>query len=205
MLAGAADRDGDVEARRDGLARQPNLLGRRVPAEVARGAARPRGALQQGGELFEQRKCRRVAEPAPSGDDHRRLFELDPCAFWLGGAEHLDPRFAEDIAAAYASAAPGVRRQAIERLRLDGHYLEGCAERNLGAGVTAVGRSDGMQPSPFDVQFHAVHGDCGLVLERQRRAKIAAEARLAEEHDIGSGLRDCRFHRGQVGIACAAR
>ncbi len=62
-----------------------------------------------------------------------------------------------------------------------------------------------MEPAPHDVEFDAVHGDGGLVLEGECGAKIAAQARLAKEDDIGARLRNRGFDRRQVGIGkCAS-
>ena len=75
VLDRAGDADGDVELRRDGLARLADLRRVRVPARVDDGARCGNGAAERLRELLDELEVLRAAEAAAAGDDHVRVLD----------------------------------------------------------------------------------------------------------------------------------
>ena len=64
MLNGTADRDSDVELRRDGLSRLPDLFAVRAPSCIDNGARRSDGTAEGRGEIFDHLKVLMSARKA---------------------------------------------------------------------------------------------------------------------------------------------
>ena len=74
--AGDADRDVQLQAHLSpGLA---DLIAVRTPAVVGHGTRRTHGSVAEcRGEILDELEILSRFEPAPAGDDHRRLAEID--------------------------------------------------------------------------------------------------------------------------------
>src|SRR5215475_2982388 len=75
MLARAADRHGDVQTRRDLLARLTDLPRGRTPARITGGARRGGLAVQHRREFLQILERLRTAQTAPSRNDHPGVFQ----------------------------------------------------------------------------------------------------------------------------------
>src|SRR3954468_4611551 len=126
VLDRARDARGQVELRRDGLARLADLAGVRVPARVDHGARGGDGAVAAEGlgQRLELVEALGLAEPAPAGDEDVGVLDVDVGAALLAALEHL-----------------GLRRPRRE-LDLDALDLGGIA--------AGLGDLEGVQPSDDD-------------------------------------------------------
>src|SRR5436190_13368582 len=84
VLRRAADPDGDVDLRPDGLAGLADLHREGGPARVDHGArGADGGAADRAGELLQESEIAGVSEPAPTGDDDLRILEPHTLALLL--------------------------------------------------------------------------------------------------------------------------
>src|SRR5262245_28781386 len=87
VLDRAGDADRQVELRRDGLSRRPDLAVHRQPFVVADRARGGQFGAERRGELLDDLGVLLFLDPAPHGDDQRRLRQVD------GGLGLFEPLF----------------------------------------------------------------------------------------------------------------
>src|SRR4051794_23063244 len=89
VLDSARDPGGEVELRRDGLARLADLGGVRVPAGVDHRSRRRDRATQCLGELLAELEALGLAQAAATGDEDVGVLDVDVGAALLATLEHL--------------------------------------------------------------------------------------------------------------------
>src|SRR3954463_16469925 len=89
VLDRAGDARGQVQLRRDGLARLADLRGVGVPAGVDHRAGGRHGAAERVGELLAELEALGLAEAAAAGDEDVGVLDVDVGATLLAALEHL--------------------------------------------------------------------------------------------------------------------
>src|SRR4051794_4430497 len=95
VLDRAGDARREVELRRDGLARLPDLRGVRVPARVDDRAGRRDGAAERAGQVLERLEALLVAQSAPAGDERLGVLDVHVGPALLAALDH--PRAGREV------------------------------------------------------------------------------------------------------------
>src|SRR3954452_7526362 len=116
VLDRAGDARREVQLRRDGLARLPDLGGVRVPARVDDRAGRRDGSAEGAGEVLERLEALLVAQPAAPGDERLGVLDVHVGAALLAALDH--PRAGREVRELDVEVLDGCG--AVGLLRLEG-------------------------------------------------------------------------------------
>src|SRR5829696_5963911 len=196
VLDRAGDARREVQLRRDGLARLPDLRRVGVPAGVDHRARRGDGAAERLGELLAELEALRLAEPAAAGHEEVGVLDVHVGAALLAALDH--------------------RRLEGVRGELDLHVLDRCLAGAVLGGLERVEAADddagladiahvddrrvledrslGDELAVLRLDRRDLHGHAGAEARGQAGADLEAEQAAAEQRVLEAVLGDDLGH-----------
>src|SRR3954447_6324112 len=196
VLDRAGDPRGQVQLRRDGLARLADLRRVGVPAGVDDRAGRRHGAAQGGGELLAELEALGLAETAAAGDQDRGVLDVHVGATLLAALEHL--RLLGVLGELDVDVLD-LRRAAaglddLERVEAPDDDAAALVLRRRDRRV-AQDRALGLELAVDDVDLRDLHRHAGVQARGKAGADLEAEQAAAEQRVVVAvGLEQVR-HR----------
>src|SRR4051794_32856042 len=196
VLDRAGDARGQVQLRRDGLARLTDLRGVGVPAGVDHRAGGGDGAAERVGELLAELEALGLTEAAAAGDQDVGVLDVDVRAALLAALDHLRllgvlGQRDVDVLDLGRAAAAIVDLERVEAADDDALAL---VLRRRDRGV-AQDRALGLELAVDDVDLRDLHRHAGVQARGEAGADLEAEQSAAEQRVVVTVLLEQVGHR----------
>src|SRR4051794_30960321 len=176
VLDRAADARGEIELRRDRLARLADLRAVGVPAGVDHRARRRDGPAERPRELLQRLEALGLAEPAAAGDEDVRVLDVDVGAALLAALDHLGLQavcLELDVEVLDGRCAAAFLE--LERVQAPDDHAHAGSVVHRGDLRVAEDRALGDELAVLDADVGDLHADPGVQPRGQAGADLEAE------------------------------
>src|SRR3954453_8917792 len=184
VLYRAGDAGGEVELRRDGLARLADLGGVRVPAGVDHRAGRGDRASERVRELPELLKALGLAQAAAPRDEDVGVLDVHVGAALLAALDHLGLQRVRGVLDRDVLDGRGARAglAGLERVEPADDHAAPRAVVDVGDLRVLPDRAAGDELAVLHLDLGDLHADPGVQARGQAGADLEAEQAAAEHH-----------------------
>src|SRR4051812_3501725 len=196
VLDRAGDAGGEVELRRDGLARLADLGGVRVPAGVDYRAGGGDRAAERVRELLELLEALGLAQAAAPRDEEVRVLDVHVGAALLAALDHLGlQRVRAELDIEVLDRGGAAAFASLERVQAPDDHAELRSIVHRGDLRVLQDRPLGDELAVFDADVGDLHADAAVQPRGQAGADLEAEQAAAEERVLVAAGFDRRGHR----------